>query len=118
MRFLMMQRSNESGAPPSPEHMETMEKFVKESFRKGILLDTGGLMPTFMAARVKLDNGKVAITDGPFTEAKEIVGGFAIVQANSMKDAIQMASDFIQVAGEGECEVRQIAEAGDPHPLA
>jgi hypothetical protein len=64
-----------------------------------------------LGARVRNSNGKVTVTDGPFTEAKEVVGGFAILRANSKEEAIQLARDFLQVVGEGECELRQIFEA-------
>jgi hypothetical protein len=64
-----------------------------------------------LGARVRNSNGKVTVTDGPFAEAKEVVGGFAILRANSKEEAIQLARDFLKVAGEGECELRQIFEA-------
>jgi len=77
----------------------------------GWLLATEGCLPTALGAKVRNTNGKLTVTDGPFTEAKEVVGGFAILRANSKAEAIQLARDFLQVVGEGECELRQIFEA-------
>jgi hypothetical protein len=91
--------------------MAKMGKLVEEGMKAGWLLATEGCLPTALGARVRNSNGKVTVTDGPFTEAKEVVGGFAILRANSKEEAIQLARDFLQVVGEGECELRQIFEA-------
>ena len=77
----------------------------------GWLLATEGCLPSALGARVRSSNGKLSVTDGPFTESKEVVGGFAILRANSKEEAIQLAKDFLHVAGDGECEIRQIFEA-------
>jgi len=77
----------------------------------GHLLASGSLQPARSSIAVRPRNGKVAITDGPFTESKELVGGFAILQANSKEEAIQLARDFLRVVGQGECELRQLYEA-------
>jgi hypothetical protein len=79
--------------------------------RSGELLATEGCLPTALGARVRKDGSKVTVKDGPFTESKEVVGGFAILQARSKEHAIELAKEFLQVAGEGECEIRQIFEA-------
>jgi len=111
MKFLSMYKSVERGVPPSQEEMAKMGKLVKEGFKAGWLLATEGCLPSALGARVRNSSGKVTVTDGPFTEAKELVGGFAILRANSKAEAIQLAKDFLQVVGEGECELRQIYEA-------
>jgi hypothetical protein len=111
MKFLSIYKSVERNAPPSQEEMAKMGKLVEEGMEAGWLLATEGCLPTALGARVRNSNGKVTVTDGPFTEAKEVVGGFAILRANSKEEAIQMARDFLKVAGEGECELRQIFEA-------
>jgi len=111
MRFLSMYKSAERGVPPSQEEMARMGKLVEEGFKAGWLLATEGCLPSALGARVRNSSGKLTVTDGPFTEAKEVVGGFAILQANSKQEAIQLAKDFLQVVGEGECELRQIYEA-------
>jgi hypothetical protein len=111
MKFLSIYKSVERNAPPSQEEMANMGKLVEEGMKAGWLLATEGCLPTALGARVRNANGKVTVTDGPFTEAKEVVGGFAILRANSKEEAIQLARDFLQVVGEGECELRQIFEA-------
>jgi hypothetical protein len=111
MKFLSIYKAVERNAPPSQEEMAKMGKLVEEGMKAGWLLATEGCLPTALGARVRNSNGKLTVTDGPFTEAKEVVGGFAILRANSKQEAIQLARDFLQVVGEGECELRQIFEA-------
>lgn len=111
MKFLSIYKTVERNAPPSQEEMAKMGNLVEEGMKAGWLLATEGCLPTALGARVRNSNGKVTVTDGPFTEAKEVVGGFAILRANSKHEAIQLARDFLEVAGEGECELRQIFEA-------
>jgi hypothetical protein len=110
MKFLSIYKAAERDAPPSQEEMVKMGKLVEEGMKAGWLLATEGCLPTALGARVRNSNGKVTVTDGPFTEAKEVVGGFAILRAKSKEEAIQLAKDFLQVVGEGECELRQIFE--------
>ena len=111
MKFLSIYKSAERNAPPSQEEMAKMGKLVEEGMKAGWLLGTEGCLPSALGARVRRSNEKVTVTDGPFTEAKEVVGGFAILRANSKQEAIQLAKDFLQVVGDGECELRQIYEA-------
>jgi hypothetical protein len=112
MKFLSLYKSQERGVPPSQEEMNRMGKLIEEGMKAGWLIATEGCLPSALGARVRSTNGKVSVTDGPFTESKELVGGFAILRANSKEDAIQLAKDFLKVIGEGECELRQIYEAG------
>ena len=93
-----------------------MGKLVEQGFKEGWLLATEGCLPSAMGARVRRDDGKISVIDGPFAESKEIVGGFAILNAASKADAIRMAKDFLNFVGEGECELRQIYEQGGPEP--
>jgi hypothetical protein len=95
--------------------MAAMGKFVEESFKSGILLATEGCLPTAMGARIHKNNGNFKVTDGPFTEAKEIVGGFALIQAKSKEEAIEHAKAFMNVAGDGEVEIRQVYDAPPAH---
>jgi len=111
MKFLSMYKSVERSAPPSQAEMNKMGKLVEEGMKAGWLVATEGCLPSALGARVRSANGKVSVTDGPFTESKEVVGGFAILRANSKQEAIQLAKDFLQVVGVGECELRQIYEA-------
>lgn len=116
MRFLSIYKTAERNAPPSPEEMAKMGKLVEDGFKSGVLLATEGCLPSALGARVRLSQGKVTVTDGPFTESKELVAGFAILNAKSKEEAIQLAKDFIHVAGDGECEIRQIFESGQDCP--
>src|SRR3954452_562343 len=112
MKFLSIYKCVERNTPPSQEEMAVMGKLVEQGFKEGWLLATEGCLPTALGAKVRRTAEKVSVTDGPFTEAKEVVGGFAILKANSKQEAIQMAKDFLKVAGEGECELRQVYEPG------
>ena len=113
MRFLSIYKSRETNAPPSPEHLAKMGKLIEESIKSGELLATEGCLPSAFGARVRLEEGKITVTDGPFVETKEVIGGFAILQANSKEQAIEQTRKFLQVMGQGECEIRQIFEAAD-----
>jgi len=92
--------------------MAKMGKLIEDEMKAGTLLATEGCLPSALGARVRMSGGKVTVTDGPFTEAKEVVGGFALLSANSKEEAIKLVKNFLQVAGhDGECELRQIYEA-------
>ena len=112
MKYLSVYRTKERNTPPSPEEMARMGKLVEDGFKSGKLLATEGCMPTALGALVRIDNGAFTVTDGPFSEAKEVIGGFAIFSANSKTEAIEFARDFLKVVGGGECEIRQVYEAG------
>jgi hypothetical protein len=111
MRFLSIYKHAERNTPPSQEEMARMGKLVEDAMKAGWLVSTEGCLPSAMGARVRRSNGQVTVTDGPFTEAKEVVGGFAILNAKSKEEAIQLTKDFLAVVGEGECELRQLYEA-------
>jgi hypothetical protein len=111
MKFLSIYKTAERNTPPSAEEMAAMGKLVEDGMKAGWLLGTEGCLPSVLGARVRCSSGKLSVTDGPFTESKEVVGGFAILKADSKQEAIQLAKDFLRVAGDGECELRQIYEA-------
>jgi len=111
MRFLSIYKSPERNAPPSQEEMERMGRYVEESIKAGELISTEGCLPSALGARVRHASGKVTVTDGPFTEAKEVVGGFAILEARSKEHAVELAKRFLAFVGDGECEIRQLYEA-------
>ena len=113
MKFLSIYKTAERGVPPSQEEMSKMGKLVEEGMKAGYLLGTEGCLPSALGARVRRSDGNLTVTDGPFTEAKEVVGGFALLRANSKQEAIELVKQFLQVAGDGECEIRQIFEAGE-----
>ena len=118
MKFLSIYKTAERGVPPTQEEMARMGKIVEEGFKAGWLLATEGCWPSKFGARVRSSNGKLTVTDGPFVESKELVGGFAILKANSKEEAIELARQFLRVAGDGECELRQIYEADTCAPAA
>jgi hypothetical protein len=111
MRFLSIFKSVESNEPPSLDLMERMNALIETSMKSGELVATEGCLPSALGARVRSDKGRVTVIDGPFAEAKEVVGGFAILEAKSREDAIRIAREFLAVAGDGECEIRQIFTA-------
>jgi hypothetical protein len=111
MRFLSIYTAKESNRPPSPEHMAAMGKLIEEGMREGHLLGTEGCLPTALGARIRVTNGQFSVKDGPFAESKEVVGGFALIEAKSKEEAIEFVKGFLNVVGEGECEVRQLYEA-------
>jgi len=124
MRFLNMIKSDESmpAGPPPPSLMAAIAELGEQATKDGTLLDQGGLLPSAAGALLRVSNGKVTVTDGPFTEAKELVGGYAMFQLRSKEEAIEQARRFMQVHAEhwpgfeGVCEVRQIMEPGDFEP--
>jgi hypothetical protein len=91
--------------------MTNMQQLIEKHMKSGALVATEGCLPTALGARVRLADGKTTVTDGPFTESKEVVGGFAILQTTSKAEAIELAREFLKVAGDGECEIRQIFDA-------
>jgi hypothetical protein len=111
MRFLSIYKTAETNRPPSAEHVATMMKLIEEGMTAGWLLSTEGCLPSALGARVRLADGNITVTDGPFTESKELVGGFALLEAKSKADAIELTRKFLRVAGDGECEIRQLFEA-------
>ena len=110
MKFLSIYKSKETGSFPTNDEMAEMGKLVEDGMKAGFLLAVEGCMPSASGARIRLAGGNVTVTDGPFTESKEIVGGLAIIQANSKEEAIAHVKDFLKVAGDGECELRQLYE--------
>jgi hypothetical protein len=112
MRFLSIYQAPEQTTPPTQAEMTNMGRLVEEGMKSGYLLATEGCLPTALGARVRLDNGKFTTTDGPFAEAKEVVAGFAVIQANSKEEAIEHTRNFLSVVGQGHCELRQLYEPG------
>jgi hypothetical protein len=110
MRFLSIYKTVETNVPPTQEEMAVMGQLIEESMKRGELIATEGCLPSALGARVRRDGEKVTVTDGPFTESKELIAGFAILEARSKEEAIQMVKHFLEVAGGGECELRQIFE--------
>jgi hypothetical protein len=106
-----MIRIEETGRVPSEQLMSDMGKLIEELTRSGQLVSTAGLRPTSEGARVRLRRGKLSVVDGPFTETKEVIGGYAVLEAKSKEEAIELTRRFLKVHGDDwdiECEVRQL----------
>lgn len=120
MRFLSMIRINEGNTPPISERMlADMGVLMDEMTKSGALIGTAGLRPTADGVRLRLRGGKITATDGPFTESKEVIGGYALLEAGSKEEAIALTRRFLDVHGEGwdiECELRQLQDEGDCRP--
>lgn len=117
MRFLSMIRIDENtGQRPSERLMTEMGRLIEEMTRAGVLIDTAGLRPTSEGVRLRLRGGRVSRTDGPFTEAKEVIGGYALLEAASMAEAVEHTRRFLRIHGDEwdlECEVRPL-DGPDP----
>ena len=114
MRFMMMVKSSETTGQPPKELMEAIGKMVEADANEGKIVASGGLAPTVASSRVRVSDGKLAILDGPFTETKEVVGGYAVMEFASKQEALESAVRFMELhkkfwpQWEGETEVRQI----------
>jgi hypothetical protein len=110
MRFLGYTLGDETvpQPPPSPELFEQMGKFMEEATKAGVIVATGGIAPTAMGAKITLKDGEFTVTDGPFTEAKELIGGWALLECRDMEEAVEWSKRFVSVLGEGEVRVRPV----------
>jgi hypothetical protein len=122
MRFLLMHRMDESlpeAWNPSPEFIETMGAFIQDSVEKGILITAEGVHKSEKGAMVrKKSNGDKSAVDGPFTEAKEVIGGFALINAADRAEAVAFAQRYADLFTEISVEVRQVVEFDDIQPPA
>ena len=116
MRFMMMVKHPEgkNSGPPPKALMDAMDRIIQEAVKNGNMVITGGLAATAQSNRVRLSGGKISVIDGPFTEAKEVIGGFAIFDLKSKEEALEGAKRFMEVHKEhwpgwnGETEIRQL----------
>ena len=106
--------SPEAAAPPSPELMAEMGKFIGEAMQAGVLVTTGALQPK--GTRLRLSGGKFTVTDGPFIELKELMGGWAVIRAKSLEEAIEWCKRFRKIVGDGESEIVQVFGPDDFGP--
>jgi hypothetical protein len=118
MRFMMLVKSAENLGRPPKELMDAMAKSSEEAAKANTIIDSGGLAPTAMSQRVRLSQGKLTLLDGPFTEAKEVVGGYAQFEFKTKEEATEAAVRFMELhqrywpGWEGEIEIRQVFEPG------
>jgi hypothetical protein len=122
MRYMMMVKAPES-APPNAELMAAVGKLSQEMAQAGVLLELGGLAPSSRGARIRLSGAKLTVSDGPFTESKELVGGFAVLKAGSKAEAIELGRRFMQVHADVlgpdqvvELEIREMFDPPPGHP--
>ena len=122
MRFMTLVKSAESSGPPPTALMDAIAQLGDEATSAGMLLATGGLAPSAMSTPIRLSGGQLAVLDGPFTEAKEVVGGFAIYEVTSKDEAVAAARRFMELhqehwpGWEGEVEIRQVFGPEDVGP--
>jgi len=114
MRFMMMVKSAEGSGRPPEALMDAIGKLSEEAIKAGTMVETGGLAPAAQGARIRVSRGQVKTIDGPFTEAKEVIGGYAVFELKSLAEAVESATAFMELhrqhwpGWEGETEVRQI----------
>ena len=112
MRFLGYTLANEAETPtepPSPDLYEKMGRFVEEATKAGVIVATGGIAPTSEGALISLKDGDYTVIDGPFAEAKELVGGWALMECRDLSEAVEWSKRFLGVLGEGEVRVRPVS---------
>jgi len=112
MRFLGYTLASESDLPtepPPPELYEKMGAFVEEAVNAGVIVATGGIAPTSEGAKITLKDGEFTVVDGPFAEAKELVGGWALMECRDKDEAIEWSKRFVNVLGEGEVRIRPVS---------
>ena len=119
MRFMTLVKSVQNSEPPPPKLIEAIAKLGEDAAKAGKMVETGGLAPPAMSTHVRLAKGKVAVTDGPFAETKEVVGGYAIFEVASKQEMIDATVHFMELhrehwpGWEGETEIRQVFGPGD-----
>jgi hypothetical protein len=121
MMLVKCTQESETGVPPNPELMAAVAKLAEEATKRGVMIDAGGLLPSARATRIHVSKGKTTVTDGPFAETKELVGGYAIFDLSSKEDAVKMGRDFMQMHAdilgtsyEGQLEIRPMFSAPPP----
>ncbi len=114
MKFLMTYESVPNAAPPTPEQMAAIGKYTQEMIASGVVIMTGGLVRPTKGTKISYQAGKFSVTDGPFPETKELIDGFALINADSKEEAIEHARRFMELAGEGRGEILQVFDPGPP----
>jgi hypothetical protein len=110
MKFVSVFKTAETGLPPTEKEIAVMSKLIEDGMKAGWLLAVEGCMPSAAGARIRKSGDKTIVTDGPFAETKELIGGMAILQADSKEHAIELTKYFLSHAADGECELRQLYE--------
>jgi hypothetical protein len=116
MKFLMTYAQKPDLPPPTPEKMAAIGAFAERSMKSGVLVMTGGLVRPSHGIHMRCEDGKVSVTDGPFAETKELIDGFALVKVDSQEHALAVASEFMQIAGDGTAEILRVFDPGEGMP--
>ncbi|MEO7103570.1 MAG: YciI family protein [Gemmatimonadaceae bacterium] len=110
MRVMALWYPDGDISAPTEEKMAKMGAFIQEAVQAGVLLDTGGWDPAASATVITRKKGNIVVTDGPYTEAKEIIGGYAVMRFDSQEDLVEWSTRFVNIAGDGRSVVRPIAD--------
>jgi hypothetical protein len=114
MKFLMTYAQRPDVPPSTPQQMAALGAFTERYVKSGVVIMTGGLVRPSRGIQLSCDRGKVSVIDGPFAETKELIDGFALVEVPSRDDAIRVATEFMEVAGDGTGEILQVFDPGLP----
>jgi hypothetical protein len=116
MRFLLTYQQSPDVPPPTPEKMAAIGAYTQKNIAAGIMVMTGGLVRPTQGTQIRCVRGKVSVTDGPFAETKELIDGFALVQVGSKAEALALATEFMQLAGDGSGEILQVFDQVEGQP--
>jgi hypothetical protein len=116
MKFLLTYTQKPNLPPPTPEKMAKIGAFAEKNMKSGVLLMTGGIVRPSRGIQMACEAGKVSVTDGPFAETKDLIDGFALVKVSSKAEAIQVGTEFMQIAGDGTAEILQVFDQADGPP--
>ena len=114
MKFLMIFESDRNAPPPSPETLQKLGAYTQRMLASGTVVLTGGLVRPSHGIRIQSEGGKITVTDGPFAESKELIDGFAVVNAANKEEAIALSKEFMQIAGDGKGEILEMFDPGAP----
>jgi hypothetical protein len=116
MKFLMTYKQDPNAGPPSPEQLQAIGKYTEQMMKSGTVLMTGGLQRPTKGTRVRMVKGKFSVIDGPYPETKELIDGFALMEAGSLEEAFAHAERFMQIAGDGQGEILKVFDLGQGPP--
>lgn len=114
MKFLMTYQQQPDSPPPTEQQMAAIGALTQKHMASGVILMTGGLVRPSRGIHLRSEGGKVSVTDGPFAETKELIDGFALVEASSREEAIARATEFMSIAGDGTGEILQVFDGPPP----
>jgi hypothetical protein len=116
MKFLMIYQGAPGAPPPSPQTLARLGAYTEKMVSSGAVVMTGGIVRPSHGIKLVNQDGKIRVTDGPFAESKELIDGYAVVNADSPEAAIALATEFMEIAGEGRGEILRLVDPGAPPP--